>query len=103
MNQNIRSFATDVEERLHRAYKAGNYNKKFGFENISSTADLLDDELYEESKDPTTKSSSHSAFDRILHKDNTKLNRMQDQARSFLLNNNVAETSKMSLLSSTHS
>ena len=76
MNQNIRSFATDVEERLHRAYKAGNYSKKFGYENISSTADLLDDELYEESKDLSNRSASYSAFDRILNKDNTKLNRM---------------------------
>lgn len=50
MNQNIRSFATDVEERLKRAYKAGNYSKKFGFDNMSAT-DYNEDDLYEESKD----------------------------------------------------
>ena len=75
MNQNIRSFATDVEERLHRAYRAGNYNKKFGYENLGSAA-ADHDELYEESKDPSNRSSSYSAFERILNKDNTKLNRM---------------------------
>lgn len=48
MNSNIRSFATDVEERLKRAYKAGNYSKKFGYENVSSATH---DELYEDSKD----------------------------------------------------
>ena len=99
MNQNIRSFATDVEERLKRAYKAGNYSKKFGFDNMSAT-DYNEDELYEESKDQQPSSASNSAFDRILNKDNTKLNRMQNQARNYLANN---ETSKMSMLSSAHS
>ena len=98
MNHNIRSFATDVEERLKRAYKAGNYSKKFGFDNLSAT-DYNEDELYEESKDQST---NNSAFDRILNKDNTKLNRMQNQARNFLVNNNN-ETSRMSRLSSAQS
>ena len=77
MNQNIRSFATDVEERLKRAYKAGNYSKKFGFDNMSAT-DYNEDDLYEESKDQQPSSASNSAFDRILNKDNAKLNRMQN-------------------------
>ena len=49
MNANIRSFATDVEEKLQRAYKAGNYSKKFGFDNLSARYD--EDELYEDSMD----------------------------------------------------
>ena len=77
MNQNIRSFATDVEERLKRAYKAGNYTKKFGFDNLNAT-DHNEDDLYEESKDQQYQSTSNSAFDRILNKDNAKLNRMQN-------------------------
>ena len=32
MNANIRKFSEGMEERLERAYKAGNYNKKFGYE-----------------------------------------------------------------------
>lgn len=32
MNSNIRQFSEDMEVRLEKAYKAGNYNKKFGFE-----------------------------------------------------------------------
>ena len=31
MNDNIRAFAGQVEDRLNNAYKAGNYSKKFGF------------------------------------------------------------------------
>ena len=77
MNSNIRSFATDIDERLQRAYKAGNYSKKFGFDaNLNSHNDV--DELYEDSYDQQQKPSTNSAFDRVLNKDNLKLNRMQN-------------------------
>ena len=32
MNANIRNFSENMEKRLEEAYKAGNYNKKFGYE-----------------------------------------------------------------------
>ena len=43
-----------------------------------SATDYNEDELYEESKDQQPSSASNSAFDRILNKDNAKLNRMQN-------------------------
>ena len=36
MNTNIREFTSNVEERLTRAYKAGNMNKKYGYEGMST-------------------------------------------------------------------
>ena len=36
MNQNIRQFSEDMEGRLEKAYKAGNYGKKFGYEGQSA-------------------------------------------------------------------
>ena len=32
MNENIRNFSERMEEKLEKAYKAGNYNKKFGYD-----------------------------------------------------------------------
>ena len=32
MNENIRRFSEGMEAKLEQAYKAGNYNKKFGYE-----------------------------------------------------------------------
>ena len=32
----MRSFASNVEERLQNAMKAGNYAKKFGYEGMST-------------------------------------------------------------------
>ena len=36
MNTSMRQFSSDVEDRLNRAYKEGNYSKKFGFEGINT-------------------------------------------------------------------
>ena len=32
----MRQFSSNVEDRLNKAYKEGNYNKKFGFEGLSA-------------------------------------------------------------------
>ena len=37
MNSNIRAFGGNMEEKLNKAYKAGGYDKKFGFEGISTS------------------------------------------------------------------
>ena len=37
MNDNIRLYATNVEDRLKQAYKAGGYNKKFGYEGMNTS------------------------------------------------------------------
>lgn len=73
MNTNIRQFASDVEDRLNKAHKAHNYSKKLGYTGLNTKN--MDD-------DADTKSvfsaggSKMSTFDKILHKDNKKLNRM---------------------------
>ena len=36
MNANIRHFSEKMEEKLEKAYKAGNYNKKFGYDGINA-------------------------------------------------------------------
>ena len=36
MNNNMRDFAHNVEEKLNRAYKEGNYMKRFGFEGMNT-------------------------------------------------------------------
>lgn len=81
MNTNIRRFASDVEDRLEKAYKAGSYNKKFGYEGLNTKN--MDDDV--ETKSVLSAGGSKmTTFDKILHKDNKKLNRMQAQAKSYL-------------------
>lgn len=74
MNSNMRSFSTNVEDKLQRAYKEGNYAKKFGFEGLSNRNV---DEEWEKKSVMSSGGSKPTAFDKILHKDNKKLNRLQ--------------------------
>jgi hypothetical protein len=73
MNSNIRQFSSDVEERLQRAMKAGNYTKKFGYEGMSTRN--MDEDI--DTKSAIGGGNSMTAFDKLLHKDNKKLNRLQ--------------------------
>ena len=68
MNHSIREFGGVLEEKLQKAYKSGNYDKKFGYEGIKSSNM---DQAFQNSTD------NMSAFDKILAKDSRKLNRMQ--------------------------
>ena len=61
MNQNIRNFSEGMEEKLERAYKSGNYGKKFGYE--ASNARNMDSQL-PLAGPPVT------AFEKMLAKDN---------------------------------
>ena len=71
MNDNIRLYATNVEDRLKQAYKAGGYNKKFGYEGMN-TSNM--DEDWENKSQKST--GNMSTFEKLLHKDNRKLNRL---------------------------
>ena len=81
MNSNMRAFSSNVEEKLRQAYKAGNYDKKFGYEGLNTKN--MDDELEVKSQ-ASGKGGSMSTFEKLLHKDNRKLNRLQTQARNFI-------------------
>ena len=70
MNKSIRDFSSNVEEKLSAAYRAGNYQKKFGLESASARDPDEDDRLSAKGPDMTT-------FEKILYKDNKMLNRMQ--------------------------
>ena len=61
MNANIRNFSEGMEEKLERAYKAGNYSKKFGYE--GSHARNM------EAQAPTT-APPVTAFEKMMAKDN---------------------------------
>ena len=82
MNSNIRQFASDVEDRLNRVHKAGAYDKRFGY--VGMNTKNMDEDVENKSVISSTSGGKMSAFDKLLHKDNKKLNRMQDQARNFL-------------------
>jgi len=81
MNSNMRNFSADVEDKLKKAYKAGNYDKKFGYEGLS-TKNM--DEDWESKSAISASANSMSTFEKILHKDNKKLNRLQNQARNYI-------------------
>ena len=72
MNDNMRSFAGQVEDRLQNAYKAGNYTKKLGFKGMDTKSMNDDDDAMSTRSAPGTMST----FEKLLHKDNKKLNRM---------------------------
>jgi len=74
MNTNMRAFSSEVEEKLNAAYKAGNYSKKFGYEGLNNKN--MDDD-WETKSAMSGGGKKPSAFDKILHKDNKKLNKMQ--------------------------
>ena len=78
MNTNIRNFANDVECKLQQAYKVGDYDKKFGF------AGQTTQKTFEETTSVGSAGGKMTAFEKILHKDNNKLNRLQNQARNFI-------------------
>ena len=80
MNSNIRQFSSNVEERLQRAYRAGNYSKKFGYEGLS-TSNMDEDMDTNIAKNAV---GGMSNYEKILHKDNKKLNRLQTQARNYM-------------------
>ena len=82
MNSNMRAFSSNVEEKLNRAYKAGNYAKKFGFEGMSTKN--MDEDLETKSQISGGAPGNMTAFEKILHKDNNKLNRLQTQARNYI-------------------
>ena len=73
----------NVEEKLHRAHKTGNYTRKLGYDQLSGNQNN-DEDLYMSTTRSAGENSQMSAFEKLLHKDNKKLNRMQDQARNFL-------------------
>mmetsp|Transcript_28578 Transcript_28578/g.35367 ORF Transcript_28578/g.35367 Transcript_28578/m.35367 type:complete len:209 (+) Transcript_28578:1378-2004(+) len=68
MNSNMRAFSSNVEEKLQRAYKAGNYAKKFGFEGMSTKN--MDEDWETKSAMTGGGAGSMTAFEKILHKDN---------------------------------
>lgn len=78
----MRSFASNVEERLNNAMKAGNYAKKFGYEGMSTKN--MDEDWETKSAMSAGNAQPMSAYEKILHKDNKKLNRLQNQARNYL-------------------
>lgn len=90
----MRSFAGQVEDRLQNAYKAGNYTKKLGFKGMDTKSMNDDDDAMSTRSAPGTMST----FEKLLHKDNKKLNRMQEQARNYLEKEGgfTGEISKMS-------
>lgn len=71
MNSNIRTFSSNVEERLQRAYRAGDYAKKFGYEGLNTR------NMDEASESEQARRSSTSTYEKLLYKDNKKLNRLQ--------------------------
>lgn len=82
MNTNMRLFSANVEDKLKKAYRAGNYDKKFGYEGLNTSN--MDEELETKSAISAGGNNSMSAFEKILHKDNKKLNRLQTQARNYM-------------------
>ena len=76
-----------MEERLQRAYKAGNYTKKFGYEGLNTQN--MDEDFETKSAISLGPAGSMSTFEKILNKDNKKLNRLQTQAKSYLVNGSV--------------
>ena len=77
MNTNMRQFSSNVEDRLNKAYKEGNYNKKFGFEGL--TANNMEEEWEKSSvKSSGALPGQMSTFEKLLHKDNKMLDRMQN-------------------------
>ena len=36
MNENIRTFSEQIEQKLDKAYKSGNYSKKFGYDQANA-------------------------------------------------------------------
>lgn len=36
MNSSMREFSCNVEDKLKKAYKTGNYTKKFGYDQLSN-------------------------------------------------------------------
>ena len=79
MNASMRHFSSVVEEKLQQAYKAGNYSRKFGYEGVNTRN--LDEELETRSVRSSgglSGSQQMSTFEKILHKDNKMLNRMQN-------------------------
>ena len=99
MNDNIRAFAGQVEDRLNNAYKAGNYSKKFGFQGIS-TKNMDDDEETKSVMSARSAGGKLSTFEKVLNKDNNRLNRMQKQAQNYLEKETGAYTGEISKMSS---
>ena len=98
MNDNIRAFAGQVEDRLNNAYKAGNYSKKFGFQGISTRN--MDDDEETKSVISARSGGKMSTFEKVLNKDNNRLNRMQKQAQNYLEKETGAYTGDVSKMSS---
>lgn len=101
MNSNIRTFSSNVEERLQKAYRAGDYNKKFGYEGLNTR------NMEESFETESARRNSTSTFEKLLHKDNKKLNRLQTQARNYMstgsYNGDVSKMSSTSRISSANS
>jgi len=97
MNSNMRAFSSSVEEKLQRAYKAGNYAKKFGFEGMSTKN--MDEDWETKSAMSGGGAGSMTAFEKILHKDNKKLNRLQTQARNYISGGNSSDGGNRSVMS----
>ena len=98
MNDNIRAFAGQVEDRLNNAYKAGNYSKKFGFQGINTKN--MDEDEETKSVISARSGGKMSTFEKVLHKDNNRLNRMQKQAQNYLEKETGAYTGEISKMSS---
>ena len=96
MNDNIRAFAGQVEDRLQNVYKMGNYSKKFGYQGLNTKN--MDDDDDAKSVKSAGVGGKVSTFEKLLHKDNNRLNRMQNQAKSYLEKEGgfTGEVSKMS-------
>ena len=68
---------------MNNAYKAGNYSKKFGFQGIN-TKNMDDDEETKSVMSSRSAGGKLSTFEKVLNKDNNRLNRMQKQAQNHL-------------------
>lgn len=73
MNQSMREFTIDLESKLDRAYKSG-AGKKYGYSSITNTAQQLN-EVGDDTKQ---------------RKEDRMLNKMSNQAQSFLDKNSAA-------------
>ena len=69
----MRAFGSEIEQRLQKAARGGNYEKKFGFEGFSTKSM---DQPFDKGSVGSS-SGPQSAFDKLLAKDNRMLNRMQ--------------------------
>ena len=76
MNSNMRSYGANVGAKLQAAYKDGNYKQKFGYDG-AKTANI--DEI--DPNAPGADGKKLTAFEKMLHKDDAKLNRLQAQAK----------------------